>query len=231
MEGWLIIIVALWIFPVIAVITVRRLWLNKQLLKRLLLVFTASSLLVVVCMYLGISTSFSIVNWILFSSIYMTICLWFRTGGKHPNKWIKISIQLLTLIVWAIGYLSASLGALGIGFIVAECEPDVTQKVTNHIIYREYNLGNAISDWRGTRTSLYTTYTWLPFIEHKFFTKDYEDDVIDIRMQQQLNASSSKNKNNSKKGAFDVMYNGQKNMILLQSKIDDHKIDTIRLSN
>lgn len=227
MERWLIIIGALWLFPVIAIIAIRKCWPNKAIIKRLLGIFTISSVVVIACMSLGISTSFSALNWIAFCSIYLTINLWLCTGCKHPNKWVKTPIKILTLIICAVGYLAGSIGVLGIGLVVGGYEPVAQQKVTSHIIYREYSLGNALTEGRGSRMSLYRTYFWLPFIEYEFFTKDAYYDVTEIIKQQQLNAANPASK--SSEGMFNVIYNKQKKVVLLKSRFGNHNTDTIRL--
>ncbi len=74
---------------------------------------------------------------------------------------------------FGIGYLSGTLGILGVGFIVADFESDAEKKLSNGIIYREHSIGNVISDYRGKRVEIYKTVAWLPVFEYQIIQKEY----------------------------------------------------------
>lgn len=82
---------------------------------------------------------------------------------------------MFMLGTFGIGYLSGTLGILGVGFIVADFEFDAEKKLSNGIIYREHSIGNAISDYRGTRVEIYKTVAWLPIFEYQIIQKEYYD--------------------------------------------------------
>jgi hypothetical protein len=77
------------------------------------------------------------------------------------------------LAVFGIGYLSSTLGVLGVGFVIAENEPSYEIHITERLIYKETYLGNAITDYRGKRVEIYKTVSLLPFIERRILHKEY----------------------------------------------------------
>jgi len=77
------------------------------------------------------------------------------------------------IIIFSIGYVSGTIGALGVGFVTAEYECDHVKWFDNGIIYKEYSLGNAISDYRGKRIDINRTIKYLPIIEWRLESKQY----------------------------------------------------------
>ena len=67
------------------------------------------------------------------------------------------------LLFFGIGYFISTIGILGLGFITYEYESSQEKHFSNGIIYKEYPLGNAISDYRGKRVKILRTSKWLPF--------------------------------------------------------------------
>lgn len=77
-----------------------------------------------------------------------------------------------------IGYLSGTIGALGVGFVTAELEADREKWLGNGVIYKEFSLGNAISDYRGKKVEIYKTMKWLPVIEWRVRDKNYYNLIV-----------------------------------------------------
>ena len=77
--------------------------------------------------------------------------------------------------VFILGFLSGSIGLLGLMFALGEYEPSVTKKLSNDLIYKETALGNAIADYRGKRVEICRTMPWMPVLERRICQKEYYD--------------------------------------------------------
>ena len=124
-------------------------------------------------MMTNISTTLSAIDWILVSSIYLTIALLLGWTQFQPRKWIEIIGIVLMFLVYGIGYLSGTVGILGVGFIIGEFETSNEIWLKDGLIYKEIPLGNAIADYRGKRVEIYKTISWLPLIEWRINKKEY----------------------------------------------------------
>lgn len=81
------------------------------------------------------------------------------------------------IFVIAPGYLLGSAGLLGLGFIMADYDVEREIKIDNALIYKESSMGNAISDYRGTRVEVFKTVPWCPVIEWRLCKKEYFEEV------------------------------------------------------
>ena len=74
--------------------------------------------------------------------------------------------------VFLFGYLSASVGILGVGFITNEYEADATHHFKDDITCIEITLGNVTTDYRGRRFEVWKRISWFPFLEKKVTEKE-----------------------------------------------------------
>jgi len=173
--NWLIIIFALWTYPIITGIlywwTRKRLNIRKKILKISLIL----SVIALFGLLTKISTTLSLIDWLIITSFYFNISffLWIITYKK--NILIKIIGIILFFLIFGLGYFSSTVGAIGIGFVTAEYSTDSEKWLDNGIIYKECILGNAIADYRGKRVEIYKTISWFPVIEWRKMHKDYYD--------------------------------------------------------
>ena len=79
------------------------------------------------------------------------------------------------ILVFGIGYLSGTIGALGVGFIVSSFETNYEYRFDNGVVCKESSLGNALTDGRGTLIEIYKTIPWFPIIEWKVQEKIYDN--------------------------------------------------------
>jgi len=79
------------------------------------------------------------------------------------------------VLVFGVGYLSGTIGALGVGFVVGEYDTEYEEWLGGGIIYKESTLGNAVSDHRGKKVEIYKTISWLPLIEWRREVKEYKE--------------------------------------------------------
>ena len=174
MTTWLITLIALWTYPIIGFILVR-LTKKKPMLRKNLLWFCAVTVFVSAFGLLtNISTTLIEIDWLILSSVYLTICTLLWLGFELKNKIMKIISVLAMTCVFGIGYISGTIGALGVGFVTAEFTPETEKWLGDGLIYKETTLGNAVSDNRGKRVEIYKTIFWLPIIEWRIENKVYE---------------------------------------------------------
>ncbi len=177
MTTWLIIIFGLWTYPVISLIL---LWLTKKKPDRRKQIFYSLSIMTVLA-FLGmathISTTLSELDWLILSSFYFTVSFALLWTQFQTRKVIKIFGAFLIFFVLGVGYLSGTVGALGVGFIIGNYETAYEKWYDDGIIYKETSIGNAISDVRGKKVEIYKTLKWFPFIEWRVKNKEYYSSV------------------------------------------------------
>lgn len=173
MMTWLIILFSLWTYPILAynlvILTKNRILFKKHLIKTTLIV-TGFSIFGLIT---NISTTIKVIDWILITSIYFSVCFFLWLIYFHKNRILKVLAVIGMISVYSIGYISATVGALGIGFISAEHDTKVEKWIGNGLIYKETTLGNAISDYRGKRVEIFKTISWFPIIEWRILHKEY----------------------------------------------------------
>jgi hypothetical protein len=175
MTTFLIILIGLWTYPIISFL-VLRLTKNRLELRRQLI--TASSVLAVLALFgltTNISTTLSELDWFVVSTIYLTISLTLAWTQFQKNKIVKVFGNITMFLVFGVGYLSGTIGALGVGFIIGEHDTVYEEWLGDGIIYKETTLGNAVSDHRGKRVEIYKTISWLPLVEWRTEVKEYKE--------------------------------------------------------
>ena len=169
----LIILIALWTYPLITLFLV---WWTKNrqaIRKKIIWISVFASLTALFGLLTNISTTLSVVDWILVTSIYFTISLLLWLIQFRQKLILKIIAVVGMIIVFGIGYLSSTIGIIGIGFVVNEYTTDTERWFASGMIYKECVLGNAISDYRGKKVEIYKTISWLPIIEWRIKHKEY----------------------------------------------------------
>lgn len=226
MTAWLFVLFAFWIYPILTAILV---WStkNKPVTRRQLLRYCIlASVITCLGLTLGVSTTLDEIDWLLLTSLYFTPCLLFWLILKSKlNSVVKIvSCFIMTLVILT-GYLSGTIGALGIGFSTAEYVPQKEIRINNSNVYKEYGLGNAISSWGGVRVGLFKSYKWFPILEWQYLEKEYLN--LDHYAIEQNSKSANPKPYNNDVGfygvSFDVTYNAGSNTITLSKPNDEDK--------
>ena len=177
MRFWLIIF-ALWTYPVVSfllfILTKRKLEIRKHILK----VFALLTGVALFGLVTNISTTSSAIDWILVTVPFLMACsvLWWTLF--QSNKTIKVLGAIGMLLVFGFGYFSSTVGILGVGFIISEYETDREIWFEDGLIYKEFNLGNALSDFRGARIEINRTIKWFPVIEWQVTAKEYSSSMV-----------------------------------------------------
>ncbi len=177
MRFWLIIF-ALWTYPVVSFLlfklTKRKLELRRNILKVIALLTGAA----LIGLLTKISTTSSAIDWIVITAPFLMACsvLWWTLF--QPKRIIKVLGAIAMLLVFGFGYFSSTVGIIGVGFVVSEYDTDREIWFDDGLIYKELNLGNALSDFRGARIEINRTITWFPVIEWRVTAKEYSSSMV-----------------------------------------------------
>jgi hypothetical protein len=175
MTTFLIILIGLWTYPVISFLV---LWLTKTRLELRRQLIIASSILTALAFFglaTNISTTLSELDWLIVSTIYLTVSLALAWTQFQKSKILKVVGIIAMVLVFGVGYLSGTIGALGVGFLVGEYDTEYEEWLDDGIIYKESTLGNAVSDHRRKKVEIYKTISWLPLIERRTEVKEYSE--------------------------------------------------------
>jgi hypothetical protein len=172
MTTWIITLIALWTYPILAYYLSNWGQTNNKLKATGLVTLTVVTL-TTICLTFDISTTSLEIDWILLTSYYFGMCFILWRIVRIKSIIAKVFGYILMTIVFGIGYISGTIGALGVGFVTAEFVPRVEKEIEPRLIYKETGLGNAISDNRGVRIEIYQTYKYLPFVEKRISTNEY----------------------------------------------------------
>jgi hypothetical protein len=181
MDSWLITLIALWTYPIIALIIVRRTKNGPTVRKKIILASLVVSMTALIGLLTHLSTTVSTIDWIFVTSIYFTISLLLWWTTSQTNIIIKVIGIIVMTFVFGLGYISGTVGALGVGFVTAEYSTDKEQWLEDGLIYKETALGNAIADYRGKRVEIYRTISWFPIIEWRIQHKEYYNRITYIQ--------------------------------------------------
>ena len=193
MTTLLIILIGLLTYPIISFIS---LWLTKNRPGLRKQIFYTSSFLTVLALFgllTNISTTFSELDWFIVSTVYLTISLLLAWTQFQKNKVLKVLGIVIMVLVFGLGYFSGTIGALGVGFVVAEYETEYEECLGDGIIYKESTLGNAISDHRGKKVEIFKTISWFPIIEWRTEVREYHDYITIMTTPLTVEYKSEKN--------------------------------------
>ncbi len=205
-----IILFSLWTYPIISLLVLQLTKNKKALRMKIIYVSLLLSCITVLALFINISTTLSILDWLLLSGIYFSIALILWWTIFQPNAILKILATIAMIVIFGADYFLGTVGILGIGMAVSEFESDSEKWLADGIIYKEASMGNAVSDYRGKRIEIYKTIPWLPLIEWRIEKKDYLGFIYDQ--------------------PFIVDYNSHDNKIYLSNvRFDKNWADTIDL--
>lgn len=174
----MIIFTGLLIYPVLSLLLILLTRKKNCVQKKLLYVFSSLSAITLFGLWMDISTTCFVVDWILVSIIYLTVCcfLWkivFLKGYVY-----KITGIILMCLFFGLGYMMSTIGIIGTGLIIEQEVPDYEKWISENLIYREYRRGNAIDYSNEKRVEIHKTLSWLPFIEWPVCEEIYDKEFI-----------------------------------------------------
>lgn len=164
---------SIWFYPVIAFFIVKGTRDNLSLRKGVLVATAGVSLMTVFGLCTGISTTLLELDTIFVTSVYFLVSLGVWIGIEQRQKLVRAICIVLGILIFGLGYISGTVGALGVGFVTMSLESTTVNWYDNGIIYKEKPLGNAISDFRGKEVEVYKTIAWLPIIEWRLADRQY----------------------------------------------------------
>ncbi|HCW07501.1 MAG TPA: hypothetical protein DGG95_09080 [Cytophagales bacterium] len=172
MSAWLIVLISLWVFPIVTFFLVK--WSkNSKIENKIIVIISGVILLTTISLLTEISTRSIETDWIFLTSYYLGICYFLWRIVNLKSKLVKILGYVLITITFSVGYLSGTIGVLGVGFVVSEFEPSKEDKLDSNLIYKETNLGNAVSHYRGIKVEIFKTFKYFPFLERRVSINKY----------------------------------------------------------
>lgn len=175
MKPFLIVLGALWIYPILSLFIMLPLRERPKARKVFLIIFAIPALIATIGFFSGYSTVNENTDWYFVSSIYFFICLLIWRLALHSRTWIKVIGILFAVITFGVAYFNASVGVLGIAFVMSEYEHEGKIALTDNLSYTENVIGNATSDYRGKRIEIFSSPQTFSFLEHSVYERSYTD--------------------------------------------------------
>jgi len=161
---------------------------KRQLLSRRQLVWLLGFLAVI---GLGRMYEFSfrgdVLDMLLPVGLYLAYCILVFDLLHVDHKIIRRVTFTVGCIPIVVGYIFATIGALGVVMIGAQLDATTTIDLQERYFYREYTYGHAVSDDCGTIIELYTSPSWFPIIEKRLIAKkvsslQYKTDSLQVAL-------------------------------------------------
>lgn len=172
---WLTVFSALWLYPVAGFFLLH--WTRRKPRSRKYILLTVAG--IAALSFLGlrthVSSTVSALDWICATSVYLLLSLLLWYTQFQPNKWIKGIGVVAAALVFTTGYVCGTLGALGVGAVTSELDRDREVWLKDGLIYKEYSLGHATSDYRAKKVEVYQTLPWFPIVEWRIEHKEYDE--------------------------------------------------------
>lgn len=157
----LMIIVVCWLYPIIGYILSKLVTKGYIRWQHIFLPLTIIAFLTLLGLTFNFSTTSQYIDWFLVTLLYLLLSstLWFACSKKGFLKALGIVFSTLT---YGLGCYIGSFGLLGATFIIARYDCDKSIIIEKNIVYKEFKLGNAISDKRGVIVEIHRTIPILP---------------------------------------------------------------------
>lgn len=173
MSEFIIILVAIWTYPILGFLLFRFTKPNEVTRNRIIGSVTGISIIAVIGYLVDVSTTLTELDWLFFTIPYLLISIFLWLAFYHKTKAIKSLAVFGMALIFGLGYFLGSVGILGIGLGIGDYQTDAETWYDNGLIYKETSLGNAIADYRGKRVEISKTIPWLPIFEWEVETKEY----------------------------------------------------------
>lgn len=168
-----IILIALWVFPILAVIASRSI-----LKKRVLSISLYLASVIIFGVISGLSTRWDELDCFLIFTLYFSLLTLLLHFYSFKNIVVKVLAGFLLAFSLIVGYVSGSVGLLGVGLILNDFKVERTVYLSGDLVYKQYSLGSAPGDYRGIKLSIVKRPVWLPGLEYNVFTKTYNREYL-----------------------------------------------------
>lgn len=176
MDIFLITLISLWINPILG-FALTRITKNKSRPRDYLtLTFVAVFIIQVISIVFDITFTSITVDFIFTSIFYLGICFTIWVLVFNKKKILKVAGTILAVVIFSLNYLSGTVGALGVGFVLYDWEANQEIKLEDNFIYKEISLGMALDDFRGKRVEIFKKVGFFP-IERKIIEKSYYNEI------------------------------------------------------
>jgi hypothetical protein len=167
-------LIALWINPILGYFIIWKSNKSDPFKNSLLRFFGVFSFILVLAFTTGISFTSINADFIFLSFFHLGICVGVWAILARSNKYLLYLGRFIAFFIFGINYLTCSIGSLGLGFGLQNFECINKIELTKNLIYKEYSLGNGLTDYRGVRIEIYKKLTPLP-LERKV-----QEDIVHI---------------------------------------------------
>jgi hypothetical protein len=167
MEYFCIVLIALLISPLVAAFFLSRVTKSFESRKNLAKVLLSMCLIVILAIITGVSFSVDVIDCVLICFIYLTTSYLLLWAYRFSKGFLRIITAITLVVIFTMGYLSATVGSFAIAVLVGQYMPDKTYYLDDNIIIKEHNLGFATSEYRGYKFDICKKYRWMPLLEHK----------------------------------------------------------------
>jgi|GEM_PF-5201851 len=212
-----IMIIALWIFPILAVVASR-----SVIKKRVLSISLYAAAVIILAINIDLSTRWGELDCMLIFTLYFTLLMLSLHLYSFKNIIVKVIAGLSLFLSIALGCILGSVGLLALASIVSDFEPHRTIYLYNDYAYKQYSLGSAPGDYRGIKISIVKRPLWLPGLEYEIFSKTYDREYFPDKYP----PADPKTYPTLYSDDFEVKFNSSSNKIIL---MDTVKKDTIQL--
>ena len=177
MTPFFIILFGLWAYPILSFLFFRFTKSKPHVRRLVLIVSVLVTLLSILGLLTQVSTTVSTLDWLIISLIYLTISLALVWTQFQRLKVVRVIGIILMPLIFGLGYLSGSIGALGVGLIIGHYETQYENWLGDELIYKERITGTGESDDRGKKVELHKTIAWFPIVEWQIQQKDFKEYV------------------------------------------------------
>ncbi len=210
---FVILLIVLWIFPILAVVASR-----SAFKKKVLSISLYTAVVIVLGIITGLSTRWDVLDCILIFTLYFSLLMLLLHFYSFKNIVVKVAAGLSVLVSITFGYILGSVGILALGAITQNFDPERTLNMADDYTYKQYSLGMAPESYRGTKISIVKRPLWLPGLEYEVFTKTY-----DREYSTQFIPADPKKYPTLYSDDFEVKYNSSsKTIILMDSVLKDN---------
>jgi len=154
--------------------TVLRLW-RPNLVRKFVYGCVIYIGIVVIFLLYGISFSDQRISAGSLATVYLAYCCLVVSSLKISRLAVRIPVAVVGITSIALGYMLASVGALGLAFIIGDTIPVFNQQVSPGITCRVTTYGTVFTSRGGQIAHLEQSIPYLPFLEREVYELRFED--------------------------------------------------------
>ena len=165
----IILLISLWLYPVIAFLTIKK----KQFSKSIIWYTLVFSLFIILSHSLRISTISDGLDIVIVSFLWFAMWLFLWAGCHFGKKIISVPSIGLTVVLIIASFFG---GFLSFGtFVLGDFDLRRKEALNYGLIYKERSIGHATVVPRTKSVEVYKKIRWFPLLEKRLVTKSYTE--------------------------------------------------------